>query len=113
MSSSLLDRLAILTVSGAQAETLCAHLDREEFNFTVINSKGGMLQDPEVCLLVGFTGDRLPVLLAIVRQNCRPYRQFVNTQAYRQGEAPNPFLVEAKLGGAGFYMLNVERFEQF
>jgi uncharacterized protein YaaQ len=113
MSSTLLDRLVILTVSGMQAEALFAHLDREKFNFTVINSTGGILQEPEVCLLVGLQNGRFPELLELVRKDCRPYRQFVNTQGYRQGEMINPSLVEAELGGARFYMMNVNRFEQF
>ena len=30
-----------------------------------------------------------------------------------QGEMANPSIVETELGGARFYMMNVERFEQF
>jgi uncharacterized protein YaaQ len=113
MSTTLLDRLVILTVSGAQADDLYAHLDKERFNFTVINSTGGVIQEPEVCLLIGFQSERLPVLLDLVRKDCRKYRQYVNTQGYRQGEMLTPSLVEAELGGARLYMLIVERFEQF
>jgi uncharacterized protein YaaQ len=113
MSSTLLDRLVILTVSGAQADDLYAHLDREKFSFTVINSTGGVIQEPEVCLLIGFQRERLSVLLDLVRKDCRKYRKFVNTQGYQQGEMVSPSLVEAELGGARLYMLNVERFEQF
>jgi uncharacterized protein YaaQ len=113
MSITSLDRLVILTVSGTQANALFVHLHKEQFNFTVINSTGGILQEPEVCLLVGFRNERLPALLDLVRKYCRPYRQFVNTQGYIQGEMTIPSLVEAELGGARFYMMNVDRFEQF
>jgi uncharacterized protein YaaQ len=113
MSLPLLDRLAILTVSGAQADGLFSHLDSGKFNFTVINSTGGVLQEPEVCLLVGFQKDRLQDLMDLVRRDCRKYRQFVNTQGYSHGEMMSPSVVEAELGGARFYLMNVERFEQF
>jgi uncharacterized protein YaaQ len=88
------------------------HLAQEKFNFTVINSTGGMLQEPEVCLLVGFQSERLPILLDVVRKNCRPYRQYVSAQGFLPGELANPSMVEAELGGALFCMMNVERFEQ-
>ena len=113
MSSSPLDRLAILTVSGTQTDALFAHLAKEKFRFTVINSTGGMLQEPEVCLLVGFQSERLQLLLDVVRKNCRPYRQYVSARGFMQGEVTGPPMVEAEMGGARFYMLNVERFEEF
>ena len=107
------NRLAFLIVSGTQVDALIAHLAREKFNFTVINSAGGMLQEPEVCLLVGFESKRLPILLDLVRKDCRPYRHYVSTQGPMQAEMANPSMLEAELGGARFYMMNVERFEQF
>ena len=106
------DRLVILIVSGMQVDALIAHLASQDFNFTVINSKGGMLQEPEVCLLVGFESKMLPILLDIVRKDCRPYRHYVSTQGYMPGELANPSIVETELGGARFYMMNLERFEQ-
>jgi uncharacterized protein YaaQ len=108
----LLDRLVILTVFGAQVDALFANLAQEKFIFTVINSTGGILQEPEVCLLVGFQGERLPILLDVVRKNCRPYRQYVSAQGFMKGEMANPPMVEVEVGGARLYMMNVERFEQ-
>lgn len=112
MSPALPDRLAILTVSGTQVDGLCAQLAQEKFFFTLINSTGGILQEPEVSLLVGFHDDRLLVLLEVVRKNCRPYRQYISTQGLVQGEMAAPPMLEAQLGGARFYLMNVERFEQ-
>jgi len=106
------DRLVILIVSGTQVDALIAHLASQDFNFTVINSTGGMLQEPEVCLLVGFDSQRLPILLNIVRKDCRPYRHYVSTQGYMPGDLANPSMVETELGGARFYVMNLERFDQ-
>jgi uncharacterized protein YaaQ len=112
MSTPIPDQLAILIVSGTQVDALSAHLAQEAFNFTVINSTGGMLQEPEVCLLVGFESKRLPVLLDMVRKDCRLYRHYVSTQGYLQGELTNPAMLETELGGARFYLMTLERFEQ-
>ena len=112
MTSTKIDRLAILTVSGAQEGKLFTSLAREKFAFTLINSVGGLLQEAEVCLVVGFQSERLSVLMDVVRKNCRPYRQFVSATGFRQPEMGGLPMVEAELGGARFYMMNVERFEQ-
>ncbi len=113
MNSHSLDRLAILTVSGSQSETLMKELNRHNFNFTTLNSSGGVMQEAQVSLLVGFRHARMGVLLEVVRTSCETYRSFIPTQGLTPGPLDNLSLVEAQLGGAQFCMLNVERFEQF
>jgi uncharacterized protein YaaQ len=112
MCPALPDRLAILTVSGTQVDALVTHLAHENISFTVINSAGAVLQEPEISLLVGFHSERLPTLLELVRKNCHPYRQYISTRGFVQGEMAGPPMVEAQVGGARFFMMNVERFEQ-
>ena len=112
MNPALPDQLAIMTISGTQVDALCASLAEEKLFFTLINSTGGILQEPEVSLLVGFHSDRLPVLLEVVRKNCRPYRQYISTRGFVQGEMAAPPMLEAQLGGTRFYLMNVEQFEQ-
>ena len=110
--STALDRLVVLTVSGAQFDILVKHLAKEKFAFTVINTTGGIIQESEVCLLIGFHSERLQVLVEIVRKDCHSHRQFVSSQGIMQGEMANLPMVEVKLGGAQFFMMNVERYEQ-
>ena len=112
MESSPLDRLVILTVFDSQADPLMKQLTREGFHFTVINSTGGVMQETVICLLVGFFRERLPALLEIVRKKCRPYRKYIPTQSLPPGGMTNLPMLEAQLGGALIYMMNVERFEQ-
>ncbi len=113
MNALPVDRLVILTVSGMQVDALLPHLAENKYRFTVINTTGGLLNEPEVCLLVGLSNERLKGLLEILRGDCHPFRQFVSTQGYMQGELANPSMVEVELGGARLYLMKVERFEQF
>ena len=113
MDSSQPDQLLLLTVSGSQTEPLLKRLKQEEFNFTVIDSAGGVMQEPATCLLIGFHHERLPVVLNIVRETCHPYRQYIPAQGFLPGESASLSMVEASLGGALVYMMDVERFEQF
>jgi len=112
MNSPSLDRLVILIVFDSQANPLMKQLTREDFHFTVINSTGGMMQDAVLCLLIGFFHERLPDLLEIVRKKCRPYRKYIPTQNLLPVELSSLPMLEAQVGGALIYMLNVERFEQ-
>ena len=112
MNLPQVDRLVILTASGMQVDALISHLTENKYRFTVINTTGGLLNEPESCLLIGLSNTRLPLLLEIVREDCHPFRQFVSTQGYMQGEMANPSMVEVELGGAILYVMNVERFEQ-
>ena len=112
MNTPSLDQLAILTVFESQADTLMKELTRENFRFTVIHSAGGMAQEAENCLLIGFFHERMQKLLEIVRKNCRPYRKFIPTQNFLPIEQTNLPMLEAQLGGALIYMMNVDRFEQ-
>ncbi|MFH1523924.1 MAG: cyclic-di-AMP receptor [Chloroflexota bacterium] len=112
MDESPLDRLAILTVSGSQVNLLMKHLQQAGFNFTVMHTTEGVITEAEICLLVGFRNERMPVLLDLVREKCRPYRRFVSTQGFLPGDLATSPVVEAELGGARFWMMNVERFEQ-
>jgi uncharacterized protein YaaQ len=112
MCPTVPDRLAILNVSGEQGDNLVADLAKEKFTITVINSAGGLIQEPEVSLLIGFHSERFPNLLDIVRKDCQRYRKYISAKGFMQGEMAGLPMVEVELGGAQLYLMNVERFEQ-
>jgi uncharacterized protein YaaQ len=107
-----IDRLAILVISGYQAEDLMQHLVEAHINFTKIDSSGGLLNEPAVCLLTGLNNARMPVLLALVKKWCHPFTQYIPTQINSQSGYPSMSMIETQAGGALIYTLNVERFEQ-
>jgi uncharacterized protein YaaQ len=107
------DRLLILTVSGSQSDVLIKKLSQAKFHFTMIDSRGSMFQGSMSCLLIGFNEKQQRVLFEMIRNNCRPYRQYIPTQGPLPGELAGLPMMEAQLGGALVYMMNVERFEQF
>lgn len=87
-------------------------LTRDGFHVTQVNSRGGILYEATVSLLIGFDQARLPRLLEHVRECCRTRRRFIPAHV----EAPlmeiQPVLIETEVGGATVYVLDVERFEQ-
>ncbi len=113
MNDSSLDRLVILTVSESQSGKLMEHLRQDGFRFTVINTFGGVVQEAVISLLIGLPGQRMSAFLEIVRIHCRAYKKFIPTQGIFPAEAGSLPLLEAQVGGALVYTMNVVRFEQF
>jgi uncharacterized protein YaaQ len=111
-SPATIDQLVIIIVSGLQVERLMKSLIKAGFYCTRIDNSGGIVQDPAVCLLVGLNQARLASLSALVREYCRSFRKYIPTQFNEPaGYGPLP-LIEAQVGGALIYSMNVERFEQ-
>ena len=106
------NQLVIATVAGTQAGALTDRLTRDGFYATQIDSAGGILYEATVSLMIGLDRARLPGLLKLIRECCRTHRRFIPAHV----EAPlleiQPVMIEAEVGGATVYVLNVERFEQ-
>ncbi len=106
------NQLVVATISGAQAGTLTDRLTRDGFYVTQVDSSGGILYEATVSLIIGLNQSRLSRLLGHVRECCRTRRRFIPAHV----EAPmleiQPMMIEAEVGGASVYVLDVERFEQ-
>ncbi len=102
----------VIVVAGAQAGELMQRLGQERFYFTKIDSSGGLIQEPNATLLIGLNNTRLEPLLELVRKVCQPYRQFIPAHVSVHPMHMQPAMIEAEMGGATVYMLEVERFEQ-
>ena len=107
-----INQLILVIVSGFQAGELMQHLTRNRFYFTKIDSSGGVFQEPTVVLLIGLNKSNLAPLLEIVREDCQPHPQYIPAHVNVQpGSAPFP-MIEAQVGGALIYLMNVDKFTQ-
>jgi uncharacterized protein YaaQ len=113
MNPARLDCLAILTVSGSQFEALMKSLRENGFQFTIMNSSGGVVQEAQVSILVGFRQKRYPMLLDLVSSHCKSYRRYIPAQGFMPGAMADLPMVEAQLGGALIHVMSVDYFEQF
>ena len=109
---NVINQLVLATVSGAHTGALTDRLKHDGFYFTQVDSSGGILYEATVSLLIGLNQARLPRLLEHIRKCCHARRRFIPAHV----EAPlleiQPVLIEAEVGGATVYVLDVERFEQ-
>jgi uncharacterized protein YaaQ len=107
-----IDLLVLLVVSNSQSKKLMAHLNKQHFYFTIIDSTNNLFHEPSVCLLLGLNHNRLETLNGLVRKYCLPYRKYVPIQMRAMGEISNLPVLETQEGGATLYALSVEHFEQ-
>ena len=113
MSETLaIDQLIILTVLGEQSGELHQHLIADGFQITEMNSAGGLVQELQVTLLIGFNHTRQDKLLQHIRECCHRQRRYLPTQFEGSPTVFHTAIIEAEVGGAMIFELNVERFEQ-
>jgi uncharacterized protein YaaQ len=111
-STGTVNQLVVATVSGAQSGELIGRLTRDGFNVTQFDSRGGILHEATVALLIGLDKARLPRLLEHLRECCHTRRQFLPAHIEGPFLEIQPVMIEAEVGGATVYALDVERFEQ-
>ena len=106
------NQLIVATIAGSQAGALTERLTRDEFYVTQMDSRGGILHEATISLIIGLDRARLPRLLKHLRECCPTQRRYIPAHV----EAPlleiQPMMIEAETGGATIYALDVERFEQ-
>jgi uncharacterized protein YaaQ len=108
-----INQLVIVTVSGDQAGGLTERLTRDGFHVTQVDSSGGVLDEVRTTLLIGLDQARQPDLLGHVRECCQRRRRFIPAQV-SEGLTlqAQPLMIEAEVGGAVLYVLDVERFDR-
>jgi len=107
-----IDLLVLIVVSSSQSKKLMAHLNKQQFYFTIIDSTNSLFHEPTICLLMGLNHARIKTLSGLVKKYCQPYRKYVPIQLRVAGEfSPLPIL-ESQEGGATLYAMSVEHFEQ-
>ena len=110
--NAVVNQLILVTVAGTQAGALTVRLVRDGFYVTQVDSSGSILREARNSLLIGLDRARLSRLLEHIRECCPTRRQFIPAHV----EAPllevQPMMIEAEVGGATLYALDVEHFEQ-
>jgi uncharacterized protein YaaQ len=102
----------LVTVSGEQTGELVQALNREGFYVTVIDSRGGLLDERTSTLMIGLSQARQTQLLERLRVECRTRRRLIPAQLETPLASAQTLMIEAETGGAVIYVCDVERFEQ-
>lgn len=109
---AIIDQLVIATVAGEQSRALTRRLLQDGFYVTQVDSCGGILYESTASLLIGLEKAHLPRLLEHFRECCYTHKRFIPAHAETPMLEIQPVMIEAEVGGALIYVLDVERFEQ-
>lgn len=108
---STVDQLVLATVSGEQTAELVQTLNQAGFYVTMVDSRGGLLDERTSTLLIGLNRSQGPALLEKLRIECRTRRRLIPAQLETPLASAQTLMIEAETGGAIIYLFDVERFE--
>jgi uncharacterized protein YaaQ len=108
-----IDQLVVAIIAGERSDDLSRQLVSSGYYFTRIDSSGGFLEGPTTSLLVGINGESFDDLFKVIQTCCRRTRRYIPAQVEAPPGFGQPVMIEAEVGGAVVYSLDVERFEQF
>lgn len=111
---SNVDRMVLIVAAAEQSGQLTTEVLKAGFSLTVISPREGFLGFGATCLLLGIDSQRMQELLEIVQKTCGKRRQFVPAQGHLVlPEGLPPMMIEAEVGSAYVFSMEVEHFEQF
>jgi len=107
-------KLLIAVVHGEVAAASMGALNDLGISVTRFASSGGFLQHKNVTLMTGIDDDRIEEVLGLIKENCRTRSEFMNPMPplVEPGDFFVPYPVEAQVGGATVFIMNVDRFEK-
>jgi uncharacterized protein YaaQ len=110
--TAAVNQLMLVTVSGEQTGELVQGLNQAGFYVTVVDSRGGLLDERTSTLLIGLDQGRAPQVLDKLRTDCRTRRRLIPAQLETPLASAQTLMIEAETGGALIFVFDVERFEQ-
>jgi uncharacterized protein YaaQ len=108
------DQLVFVVVSDEQVGELSSELVKNGFRLTMVKPHEGFIQVGSTCLLVGIPSTRYGPLTEIIETICKTRRKYIPTHGpVGMPEGLPMFMIEAEVGSAYVYRLDVDYFEQF
>jgi uncharacterized protein YaaQ len=112
-STNSVNQLVFVIVSGRQADALSHALVKDQFYYTKFDISMFAFQETTLCLMIGLNSSRNGRLIQLVEEHCQPHQEYVPVQFSPPAGFPPLSMIEARVGGALVYRVDVERFEQF
>jgi uncharacterized protein YaaQ len=100
--------LLVLTVAGEQVTDLIRRLSEAGLYATLIDSRGGLVEERTSTLLTGIRRSDLDQALTVIRDACKRHRRLVPAQLETPSLAFQPLMIETETGGALLYALEIE-----
>mgnify|MGYP006293561301 CR=1 FL=1 len=105
------DRMAIAIVYHSQSTQLVDALNDREIPVTVVDARGGFLEEAMITLVAGLSHQRLPLFFSLVREHCPVRTRYMQVGVELTDEYPFA-PIEVRVGGATVFVVPVEAFVQ-
>ena len=108
-----IEELVMVITAGEVLEDFTHELVRNQFYFTIVQSRGGFIQESYAYLLIGIPTERHTRLMEIIDKCCKPRRTYIPARMDPPIAEGQPWLIEAQIGGASVFSFDVDQFIQF
>ena len=110
-------KLIIAVLQGDDCTETIHELNGNGFFVTVLSSTGGFLKKKSSTIMIGVDEPQVAEVLALLKQHAGKRKQtvYVDTSSFHGMQSPMIPLapVQAEMGGAAAFILNMERIEKF
>ena len=105
-------KLIIAIVQDEDAGRLVSSLMNEGYSVTKLATTGGFLRAGNTTLLLGVDDDKFAGAMAVIEKVCKSRKQIATSPSPVAGATGVyvPYPIEVMVGGATFFVLNVEQF---
>jgi uncharacterized protein YaaQ len=106
------NQLVVAVVDSEDFTELAQRLIRNKYYFTRVSSYGGILSEEMVSVLIGIDSVRHSALLELISSCCLTRMKYVSAgdNSMLQGHR---LMIEAEVGGAMIYTIEVDEFIQY
>lgn len=108
------DLLVVIILAPEQVGELSNKLVQNGYRFTLVNTSGGVFESGAIFMLVGIPRQKNDDLLGIIKAVCHTRVRFVPTgESFAIPGGLPPIMIQAEVGSAFVYTLDVDHYEYF
>ena len=106
-------KLLIAIVNNEDSAVVSSALTKEGFSVTKLSTTGGFLMVGNTTLLIGTEDDNVARIKELLQKYCSTRKQIaMSTNSFGKGLHRDGLGDEVTVGGATFFVLNVEEFDK-
>ena len=106
-------KLVLAVIHNDDSAVVTSALTQDGFFVTKLSTTGGFLMVGNTTLLIGTEDDKIDTIKEILKKHCSTRKQInASARSFGRGLKSDDIAEEATIGGAIFFVLNVDTFEK-
>ena len=104
-------KLIMAIINADDCSDVMENLSANEFQVTKLSSVGGFLKVGNVTIIVGTKPENVDSVIDIIKKTCCS-RKELSASPFVQAGLPTNWPVEAQVGGATIFVIDLDRYEK-